>query len=115
MIKIFRYWFAHWCAFQLTALNLNCWKFIFLFHDMEKPFLRLFLGHKMATKLHRKLSRHHVEFIFPKYYDYVGMIIDWECAKLTKPEKQLNARQTMNKYYPQLCDNLNPILNKLGL
>ena len=23
----FKYWFAHWCAFQMTALNLKCWKF----------------------------------------------------------------------------------------
>ena len=23
----FPYWFPHWCAFQLTALNLRIWKF----------------------------------------------------------------------------------------
>ena len=22
----FKYWFAHWCGFQLTALNLGIWK-----------------------------------------------------------------------------------------
>lgn len=37
----FKYWFAHWCAFQMTALNLKCWKFKYLLHDIEKPWLKL--------------------------------------------------------------------------
>ena len=39
----FKYWFAHWCAFNMTALNLGVWKFKYLFHDIEKPWLMLFL------------------------------------------------------------------------
>ena len=37
----FKYWFAHWCAYQMTALNCGAWKFKYLFHDIEKPFLEL--------------------------------------------------------------------------
>lgn len=42
----FKYTFAHWCAFQMTALNNNCWKFKYLFHDVEKPFLKLIWNYK---------------------------------------------------------------------
>lgn len=42
----FSYWFAHWCAFQLTALNLRRWKFKYLFHDFEKPWMKLFCKYK---------------------------------------------------------------------
>ena len=37
----FKYWFAHWCAFQMTALNLKCWRPKYLLHDIEKPWLSL--------------------------------------------------------------------------
>ena len=46
----FPYWFAHWCAFQMTALNLGIWKFKYLFHDWEKPWLRLFLPYKKMMR-----------------------------------------------------------------
>ena len=65
------------------------------------------------SKWHRKWSRHHVEFVFPNHYDYLGMIIDWE--SLTKSDKPLNARQTMDKYYPQLQSKINSLLKKMGL
>ena len=111
----FKYWFAHWCAFQMVALNLKSWRFRFLFHDVEKPFLLLFLPHKLVSRIHRKLNRHHVEFIFPKYYDKLGMIIDWECARFTKEDKQLDAWSTMLRYYPQLCNLLTDLFIKLNL
>ena len=93
-----RYWFAHWCAFQMTALNLKTWKFRFLFHDLEKPFLKM-LGFKYEKirKLHRENSRHHIEYKNPKRYDYLGMVIDWECSRFTKSDAQLNARETFER------------------
>ena len=33
----FAYWFAHWCAYNMIAINCNAWKFKYLFHDIEKP------------------------------------------------------------------------------
>ena len=40
----FKYWFAHWCGFQITALNLGIWKPKYLLHDIEKPWLKLLWG-----------------------------------------------------------------------
>ncbi len=115
IIHNFKYWHKHWHAFQVTAMRYKCWKFRFLFHDIEKPFLQIFLKHNTVSKLHRRITRHHAEFIFPKYRDYLGMVIDWECASLTKSDKQLNARQTLEKYYPELKEKIYPLINKIGL
>lgn len=49
------------------------------------------------------------------YADYVQMVIDWECARLTKPDKQMNARETLDKLYPELKDKVLPVIEELGL
>lgn len=87
----FKYWFAHWCAFQLTALNLRAWKFKYLFHDAEKPWLRiLFRGdYKKVQSWHRKHNNHHLQYHGKK--DYISMILDWECSKLTKTASPYSA------------------------
>ena len=105
----FPYWFAHWCAYQMTALNCNAWKFKYLFHDIEKPFLKLFLDYPKVQKLHRTYNRHHPEWLenhleaysdkltdekikqFLDRFDYEGAIIDWECCHFTKAEEPLDA------------------------
>lgn len=90
----FPYWFAHWCAFQMTALNLKVWKFKYLFHDIEKPWLMLFWkDYIKVQKYHRCHNRHHLEYNGKKVYDFEAMIIDWECSRFTKSSAQLNARQ----------------------
>ena len=43
------------------------------------------------------------------------MIIDWECARYTKPDKPLNAKDTLYKFYPHLINKIEPILIELGL
>jgi hypothetical protein len=43
------------------------------------------------------------------------MIIDWECARFTKPDKPLDAYQTMKKFYPDLEQRLLPLFKELGL
>lgn len=111
----FKYWFSHWCAFQMTALNLNCWKFRFLFHDIEKPFLSLILPYNIVHDIHRAKSRHHTDYIGFLKQDYLAMIIDWECSRFTKPKAQLNAREALYCYHPELSKNILPILNKLKL
>lgn len=32
--------------------------------------------------------------------NWIETIIDWECARFTKPDKPLNARETLSKFYP---------------
>lgn len=106
----FPYWFAHWCSYNMTALNLKAWKFKYLFHDIEKPFLKLFLPYKRVQGFHRKHNRHHVEWLENQLrlaetdifydkrivpgllnkFDYDGAIIDWECSHYTKSQCKLD-------------------------
>lgn len=108
----FPYWFAHWAAFQMTALNCRSWRFKYLFHDCEKPWLRLLLPYKVVQRLHRSTKNHHPEWlekrlrefywkygVLPESYisvildkfDYKGAIIDWECCHYTKADEPLDA------------------------
>ncbi|NCB47706.1 hypothetical protein EOM81_11900 [bacterium] len=103
---------AHWLAYQKTAIKLNAWSPRFLLHDVEKMILCALFGDKVSTKLHRVLSSHH-ETVFHGCFDKVGAAIDWECARITKPSKPLNARQTWEKYYPYI--EMETTLQKLGL
>jgi hypothetical protein len=83
-------------------------------HDVDKIFLYLLpLKKKTVQNIHRKLSRHHVESDRKK--NYLEMVIDWECARYTKPDKPLNAYETLIKYYPQEKENILPILKQLKL
>lgn len=95
----FSYWFAHWCAFQMVALNLHVWKFKYLFHDIEKPWLMLFWkDYKRVQHWHRYHNNHHIEWLFitghHEYnFDIDAMIIDNECSRYTKNEAPLTAIQ----------------------
>lgn len=118
----FSYWFAHWCAFQMTALNLKCWKFKYLFHDIEKPWLRLFLTYDKVQNLHRTLNNHHLQYKYPNRIDWEAMVIDWECSRFTKEAASLTARETMmmkirkdNSLKHILLTNMLPILDKLKI
>lgn len=108
----FPYWFAHWCAFQMTALNLRCWKPRFLLHDWYKPWLKLFLPYSTVQKIHKQNSKHHLEW-FDKHgytlkniyrFDWDSLIIDWECSRFTKEASQINAYRKWEK----VVDRLNP-------
>ena len=89
----FDYWFAHWCAFNMTALNLGVWKFKYLFHDIEKPWLMwVWNDYSHVQKWHRTHNAHHLEYI-GETYDFEAMVIDWECSRFTKIASPLTARQ----------------------
>lgn len=91
----FPYWFAHWCAFQMVALNCHKWKFKYLFHDFYKPWMRLFISYDKVQMFHNKNSHHHLLYVFlhgMEHADWTAMIIDWECSRFTKQVAQLNAR-----------------------
>lgn len=81
-------------------------------HDLLKIPLILITG-KKASKIHRRFSRHHDKARTKK--DYTEMIVDWECARYTKPDKPLNAVQTLEKFYPHLKEEITPILKELNL
>lgn len=119
----FHYWFAHWCAYQMTALNYKIWKPKYLLHDIEKPWLMLIWKNYPKVKAwHRSHSSHHLEHIPGKKYDWEAMLIDWECSRFTKEAAQLNARDTMiyeMKKFPEIKEiiynNINKLLLKIGL
>lgn len=101
----FPYWFAHWCAFNMTALVLKQWKFKYLFHDFEKPWLKLFMkDYKKVQKWHRCHNNHHLEY--PGKKDWMAMYIDWECSRFTKQASPLTAYEEMKKKVQQFYDEV---------
>ncbi len=88
----FSYWFWHWKAFNKVAIELGVWKLKYLFHDIEKPFLKMFWrDYKKVQKWHRTHNRHHLEYKGEK--DFEAMVIDWECSRYTKENCPRNAIQ----------------------
>lgn len=85
-------------------------------HDIDKPLLYLFCFWMSLSKIqqiHRKYSPHHVKNNLKKTQDdLLDTIIDWECARITKPDKPLNAYQTLMKFYPQHKATYLPIIKK---
>lgn len=103
----------------------------FPFHDFIKMINVFLFGDKIATKLHRKFSRHHAHMgklriyykDYPKDYskvqpsgryikNQVEAAIDWESARFTKPEKPLDAYDTWKKYYSDI--DMEMTLRQLG-
>lgn len=85
-------------------------------HDWDKPFLYLsfWLDLKKVQQIHRKHSRHHVRNTLDKTReDLIDTVIDWECARMTKPDKPLNAYQTLMKFYPEYAETYLPIIKEL--
>lgn len=82
-------------------------------HDLDKVFLKLILSPETVSSIHRKYSRHHSRS--KTRQDYIQKVIDWECARYTKPDKPLNARETLYKYYPEQESDILPLLEEFGL
>lgn len=123
----FPYWFAHWCSFQLKALNLKIWKPRYLLHDLEKPWLRLFWKYKKVQKWHREHNCHHLEYGLKYGFDHVdwhALMIDWECSSMSKKQCPLNCREEMEHklseekwkpYEKVIRGYLEPLLNSYYL
>ena len=85
-------------------------------HDLDKVILYNVWPHKKVKKFHRRTARHHIESKAKKNRsDYIEMIIDWECARYTKPDKPLNAYDTLYKWYPELEKEILPILEEFNI
>ena len=117
----FSYWFAHNRAYNKVAKEWGVWKFKYLFHDIEKPFLKLFLPYEKVRKWHRSHNRHHLSYPDKSRIDWTALAIDWECSHYTKESQPMNcwtyAHYMMEKY-PNEADlikyNLIPILKAMG-
>lgn len=84
-------------------------------HDVDKLFMYLFYNKKDVSRIHRELSSHHDNKIEKSNVDYIEMVLDWESARYTKPDKPLNAYDTLYKYYPKLENEILPILKEFGI
>lgn len=112
-----KYTTAHRKAFRQVERQLLGYNTVrSLFHDLDKVILCAILPKKAynwIADFHRNNSRHHRKAITRD--DYIQVIIDWECARITKPDKPLNAKQTLDAYYPELTDVITPLLEELKL
>ena len=99
----------------------------FPFHDFWKMINVFLFGDKLATKLHRRFSRHHPHTFQIEVYENgefvarmdlrdiknkVEAAIDWESARFTKPDKPLDAYDTWRAYFSDI--EMGPTLKKLG-
>lgn len=84
-------------------------------HDIDKLFMYLFYEVKDITKIHRNNLSHHQNEIEKTKLDYMEMVLDWESARYTKPDKPLNAYDTLYKFYTELEEHILPILKDLGI
>jgi hypothetical protein len=84
-------------------------------HDLDKLFMYLFYEKESASDIHRDMISHHQNSIPKTELDYMEMVLDWESARYTKPDKPLNAYDTLIKYYPDMEDNILPILKSIGI
>lgn len=87
------------------------------YHDIDKLFMYTILSDiKKASKLHRGYSTHHVEnWRVGNLDDRIEALLDYECARITKPDKPLNAYRTVNELKIQAKDDLEPLLKEVGL
>lgn len=85
------------------------------YHDLDKLFLYLFYEKKQVSKIHRDLTSHHENALEKTDLDYIEMVLDWESARYTKPDKPLNAYDTLINYYPNMSNEILPILNEMGI
>ena len=84
-------------------------------HDIDKMFMLLYYDKDVVKKVHRDNSSHHDNDLEKTKLDYMEMVLDWESARYTKPDKPLNAYDTLYSYYPHLVDKIVPILEEFNI
>ena len=84
-------------------------------HDLDKLFMYLFYEKESASDIHRDMNFHHQNKLPKSELDYMEMVLDWESARYTKPDKPLNAYDTLVKYYPEMENEILPILKSIGI
>lgn len=85
------------------------------YHDLDKLFMYLFYSKSDVSRLHRTLVPHHDNEMQKTNLDYIEMVLDWESARYTKPDKPLNAYDTLYNYYPNMVEEILPILREMGI
>lgn len=91
-----------------------------ILHDTEKLVLYTMMDSKSVSTLHRNYSIHHSKNLLqggPKaaMMNRRESIFDYECARYTKPDKPLNAYETIKKYFPSDFKDQENILREFGI
>lgn len=121
------YTFKHYIAFMKVQWDILGY-LEYKFHDWDKLLMFIFLpflGRRRINQWHQKHSKHHPTYTIGKNLevrlktedkvDWFEAIIDWECARYTKPDKPLDAYDTLIKYYPEYKYVAQPYFKALGL
>lgn len=83
-------------------------------HDMDKLFLYVLFTKKETSRIHRMYSRHHTGN-HKSDFDVIHALIDWESARITKPDKQETAREYLFKYIPEHAETYLPFMEIMNI
>ena len=83
-------------------------------HDIDKLFLYIIFDKKKAHNIHRSFARHHIDNMKTRM-DKIHGVIDWECARYTKPDKPLTAIEFIEKNLGNRKDEFLSVARDLGL
>lgn len=82
-------------------------------HDLDKLIMYIIgVPKKTAHKIHAATAPHHIKNDKVKYP--IGAVIDWECARYSKPDKPLSARYFYEKKCPRLPE-IEKVLQEFNL
>ena len=97
-----RYTYLHRQAIFTLAEKLGIDATPYLTHDTEKYFMYLWLKEDVTRECHRILNRHHDydKSVAIDRETLVEMMLDWESARFSKPDKPRNAYDTLYKWMP---------------
>lgn len=85
-------------------------------HDLNKALMYTIYPKSMASEMHRRHAAHHMENDTEKsQLDFMEAVLDYECAALTKPDKSLNAYDTVKNIPNRYADELIEIMKELGI
>lgn len=83
-------------------------------HDIDKMQNLMTMDAEEVKRLHLSTAKHHDTSTTDERV-LMEMIVDWESARYTKPDKPLNAYDTLYKHYPEMEERILPLLKKYGL
>lgn len=112
----FVYTFKHKIAFLKVQYQvLGSISLAGVLHDTDKLLMyTLLIPKRYVRAIHRSYSLHHANKN-GEIVDIWHAIIDWECARYTKKDKPLNARETAIKFYPRYANVVNSICDVWGI
>lgn len=104
----------HNCNVQAFAMRYGIPEKKVVFHDIDKLVMLLFHSPEEVSAEHRRTAPHHNTSATDRD-TLIEMVLDWESARFSKPDKPLNALATLRKYYPEMEERIMPILKEFGL